>query len=86
MHKKFEIHRTKIKGGCHLGRKLIAHNSKSDLPLGLLCCKILQNFRRYEWVAWYGLSYPGMATPQEILSFIQGTFGQFICPTWTFAG
>ena len=33
MHKKFEINRTKIKGGCKSGRKVVTHNSKSDLPL-----------------------------------------------------
>ena len=33
MHKKFEINQTKIKGGCQLGRKVVTHNSKSDLPL-----------------------------------------------------
>ena len=33
MHKKFEINRTNIKGGCQLGRKVVTHNSKSDLPL-----------------------------------------------------
>ena len=34
MHQKFEINRTKIKGGCQSGRKvLLTHNSKSDLPL-----------------------------------------------------
>ena len=33
MHKKFEINRTNIKGSCQLGRKLVTHNSKSDLPL-----------------------------------------------------
>ena len=33
MHKKFEINRTKIKGGCQLGRKVAPHDSKSDLPL-----------------------------------------------------
>ena len=33
MHKKFEINRTKIKGGCQSGRKMVTHNSKSDLPL-----------------------------------------------------
>ena len=30
---KFEINRTKIKGGCQSGRKVVTHNSKSDLPL-----------------------------------------------------
>ena len=33
MHKKFEINRTKIKGGSQSGRKVVTHNSKSDLPL-----------------------------------------------------
>ena len=33
MHKKFEINGTKIKGGCQLRRKVVTHNSKSDLPL-----------------------------------------------------
>ena len=33
MHKKFEINPTKIKDGYQLGRKVITHNSKSDLPL-----------------------------------------------------
>ena len=33
MHKKFEINRKKIKGGCQSGRKVVTHNSKSDLPL-----------------------------------------------------
>ena len=32
MYKKFEINQTKIKGGCQSGRKVITHNSKSDLP------------------------------------------------------
>ena len=33
MHIKFEINRTKIKGGCQSGREVVTHNSKSDLPL-----------------------------------------------------
>ena len=33
MHKKFEKNQTKIKGSCHLGRKVKTHDSKSDLPL-----------------------------------------------------
>ena len=33
MHKKFEISQKKIKGGCQSGRKVVTHNSKSDLPL-----------------------------------------------------
>ena len=33
VHKKFRVNRTKIKGGCQSGRKVVNHNSKSDLPL-----------------------------------------------------
>ena len=33
MHKKFEINRTKIKGGFQSGRKVVTHDSKSDIPL-----------------------------------------------------
>ena len=33
MHKKFEINRTNVKGGYKWGRKVVTHNSKSDLPL-----------------------------------------------------
>ena len=33
MYKKFEINRTKIKGGCQSGIKVVTHNSKSDLLL-----------------------------------------------------
>ena len=32
-HNKFEIYRTNIKGGCQSGRKVVTHNSMSDLPL-----------------------------------------------------
>ena len=35
MHKKFEINRTNIKGGYQSGRKVVTHNSKSDLLLEL---------------------------------------------------
>ena len=38
MHKKFEINRKKIKGGCQSGRKVVTHNSKSDLPLIMILC------------------------------------------------
>ena len=33
MHKKFEINWIKIKGSCQSGRKVVTHDSKSDLPL-----------------------------------------------------
>ena len=36
MHKKFEVNQTKVKGDCQLEKKLVTHNSKSDLPLVLL--------------------------------------------------
>ena len=28
----FDVNQTKIKGGCQLGRKVVPHDSKSDLP------------------------------------------------------
>ena len=33
MHKKVEINQTKIKCGCQSRRKVVPHDSKSDLPL-----------------------------------------------------
>ena len=36
MQKKFEINQTMIKGGSQLGRKVVNHNSKSDLPLVII--------------------------------------------------
>ena len=29
----FEVNQTKVKGGCQSGRKVVPHDSKSDLPL-----------------------------------------------------
>ena len=44
MHKKFEINWTKIKGGYQSGRKVVTHDSKSDLPLRIsqICSFIFQ--------------------------------------------
>ena len=36
MNKTFEINRTKIKGGCQSGRKVVTNNSKSDFLLAYL--------------------------------------------------
>ena len=36
MHKRFEINQTKIKGSCQSGRKVVTHNSKSDLSLSVI--------------------------------------------------
>ena len=36
MHKKFEMIRTKIKGSCQSERRVITHDSKSNLPLNLV--------------------------------------------------
>ena len=33
MHEKFEMNRTKIRGSCQSGRKVVTHGSKSDLPI-----------------------------------------------------
>ena len=45
MHKKFEINQTKIKGSCQCGRKVVTHNSKSDLPLGISYEKMDSNLK-----------------------------------------
>ena len=44
MHKKFEVNRTKIKGGCQSGRKVVTHNSKSDLLLAILLEQMHKKF------------------------------------------
>ena len=44
MYKKFEINRTKIKGGYQSGRKVVTQNSKSDLPLALMIVTIMEFF------------------------------------------
>ena len=46
MHKKFEINRTKIKGGCQSGRKVVTHNSKIDLPLRTTDTRVLHILMR----------------------------------------
>ena len=33
MHKRFEINRTKNKGSCQSGRKVVTHDTNSDFPL-----------------------------------------------------
>ena len=33
MHKKFEINQTNVKAGCQSGRKVVTHNSNSNLSL-----------------------------------------------------
>ena len=49
----FEVNQTKIKGGCKSGRKVVPHDSKSDLPLVtalivFVCCAIFsQNQQLY---------------------------------------
>ena len=48
MQKKFEINQTKIKGGCQLGRKVVTHNSKSDLPLVTLDIRYLYVTHNYQ--------------------------------------
>ena len=36
MHKKSKINQKKIKGGCQSGKKVVTHDSKSDLPLVIM--------------------------------------------------
>ena len=48
MHKKFEINQTQIKGGCQSGRKVVAHNPKSDLPLVRLTPFLIGRYSMYD--------------------------------------
>ena len=46
----FEVNQTKIKGSCQSGRKVVTHDSKSDLPLGdtqIMFFKYGHNFSKY---------------------------------------
>ena len=54
MHKKFDIIWTKIKGGCQSGRKIVTHNSKSDL-LEVSMYVVLTNIIMFEDL-WFKLS------------------------------
>ena len=52
MHKTFETNRTKIKGGRQSGKKVLTHNSKSDLPLVcsiIVKTTILVNLKQNTW-------------------------------------
>ena len=66
MHKKFEINRTKIKGGCQLGRKVVTHDSKSDMPL-------IQSTYDQDSVAWSVIQASGMVLFEDGL--YAGTLG-----------
>ena len=52
MHTEFEINRTKIKGGCQSGSKVVTHNSKSDFPLimSVFNCTSLTNSFFFQFV------------------------------------
>ena len=39
-----EVNKTKIKGGCQSGRKVVPHDSKSDLPLDRLSSKYILTY------------------------------------------
>ena len=49
MDKKFEINQTKIKGSCQSGRKVLTHNSKSDLPPEIVKWNLKKT---YLWLQW----------------------------------
>ena len=53
MQKKFEINQTKIKGGCQLGRKVVNHNSKSDLPLKQFTTRIKKTFLKKQHYSYF---------------------------------
>ena len=66
MHKNFDINRWEIKGGCQSGRKMVTHNSKSDLTLEYWQFWVLEG-RRHEQII--------------ELSFIRITFASVLAVT-----
>ena len=80
MHKKFEINPTKIKGGCQSGRKGIAHNSKSDLPLSWQDWVVVMFFERKLQPGFFslcsGFQYKKKLEKKqnELYLFLQGHF------------
>ena len=66
MQKKFEVNQTKIKGGCQSGRKVVAHNSKSDLPLGMYYCMNQQSWKKVK-----GTDLPHIITAAKAIIEIQ---------------
>ena len=68
MHKKFEINQTKIKDGCQSGRKVVTHNSKSDLPLVQLNLKHMQVYLQIHYRQYYSYRY---TTYKEYVEMLQ---------------
>ena len=84
MHKKFEINRTKIKGSCQSGRKVVTHDSKSDLPL--VVCPFSQYLKKIVpwWLLtrgkslkelWVSTFLPDWQLPLKFVQFISN----FLC-------
>ena len=63
MHEKFEINWTKIKGSCQSRRKVVTHNSKSDLPLIFENIYVTQNLEKFYTVR---SSYPSKILQRRI--------------------
>ena len=68
MHKKFGINRTKIKGSCLSGRKVVTHDSKSDLPLAHIFTWTLQDCTFEENAAVLDLSSDESLLSMSLLS------------------
>ena len=68
MHKKFEINRTKIKGNCQSGRKVVPHNSKSDLPLRFMNYSTLPNKRTGSNKRTGGEICPKLISAQDLIN------------------
>ena len=88
MHKKCEINRTKIKGGCQSGRKVLIHDSKSDLPLKqrqILILKMIKswfmNVPNKKKVFCVGLDVGGKLESRLAL-FLTGFVRVLIVPLW----
>ena len=71
MHKKFEINWTKIKGGCQSGRKVVIHNSKSDLPLDIWGTNVIIPHNANVFYGWPSYNMFDFAAKLRFVSLIE---------------
>ena len=87
MHKKFEINQAKIKGSCQSGRKVVTHNSKSDLPLfpKHFAANVAKNYFCCIVWSWSGVPWPQYPKPQTFNPPWALLYSNFECFTKTWS-
>ena len=63
MHRKFEMNRTKVKGGCQSRRKVVPHDSKSGLLLSIFI-HFQWNIKHMQWIVGWLQNYLGQKALQ----------------------